>query len=309
MVKRILVLGSANVDFIFKIPRFHNPGETILGDDLVTAFGGKGANQAMAVRRLGAPVDFITKLGDDANGKSYGEYLVQNGFDKRFLMIDKSAPTGIAVIEITPEGENRIIVSPGANSNLLPEDLLRIPLDWQEVGAFVVQLESPLATVEKSIEMAKRKGVITILNPSPPRPIPAKTLALVDYLVPNETEAQILTGDRINGDEDIPNIASRLLRLGPKNVVITLGARGAFYKSHKKEIKARGFEVKPVDSTAAGDAFMGALAIGVVEARPIPDILRFANAAGALATTKLGAQPSLPIRSSIEGLLNRKISR
>ena len=128
MPKRILVLGSSNVDFILKIARFHNPGETILGEDLETTFGGKGANQAMACRRLGALVNFITKLGDDPYGKSYYQYLIQNGFNREFLLIDKKTPTGIAIIEITPKGENRIVVSPGANGNLLPKDLNKVSM-------------------------------------------------------------------------------------------------------------------------------------------------------------------------------------
>lgn len=306
MSKRILVLGSSNVDFILKIARFHNPGETILGEDLETGFGGKGANQAMACRRLGALVNFITKLGDDPYGKSYYQYLIQNGFNREFLLIDKKTPTGIAIIEITPKGENRIVVSPGANGNLLPKDLNKVSMAWQEIGVFVAQLETPLDTIKKALETAKRNGAVTLLNPAPPRPLSSEILSLVDFLVPNETEAQILTGYKIKKDEDFPKIASRLVGLGPKNVVITLGEKGAFFKNKEQEIWTKAFKVKPVDSTAAGDAFIGALALGITEGKPIFDILKFANAAGALATTKLGAQPSLPSRREVEELLGKR---
>ena len=305
MAKRTLVLGSSNIDFILKITRFHNPGETILGENLETTFGGKGANQAVACRRLGTAVNFITKLGEDPYGKSYRQYLTENDLNPDFLLVDPKAPTGIAVIEVTPDGENRIIVSPGANGNLLPEDLNPDSVVWQEIGIFVAQLEVPLDTIKKALEIAKGAGAVTLLNPAPPRPLTPEALSLIDYLVPNETEAQILTGCEIKEDKDLPRIADKLMEMGPENIIITLGEKGAFFKNRKQEIWVRAFEVKPVDSTAAGDAFIGSLALGITEAKPIADILKFANAAGALTTTKLGAQPSLPSRNEVERFLKK----
>jgi ribokinase len=303
MKGRILVLGSSNVDLILRIPRFHRPGETLTGENLVTAFGGKGANQAIAARRLGGDVAFLTKLGSDSFGESYREYLTQNGLPARFLLQDSKLPTGVALIELIPKGENRIIVSPGANGALSVKDLLKHQMLWKGVEVFVAQLETPLETVTKGLALAKGKGSLTLLNPAPAVPLPPKVLSLVDFLVPNEWEAQTLAGMKMKGKKDLPAMARRLLAKGPGNVVITLGAKGLYFRNRDEEIWMDAFRVKAVDSTAAGDAFMGALACGLAEGKPIREVLLWANAAGALATTKLGAQLSLPRREEIERLL------
>jgi len=306
MAKKILVMGSANVDFILKIPRFHEPGETIIGENFVTAFGGKGANQAGAAKRLGGRTALLAKLGADPYGKSYYRYLTQNGFEKKFLLMDEKIPTGIALIEVSSDGENRIIVSPGANGALRPKDLENFLSAFQEAGVFVAQLETPTRTVLNGLKIAKKTGTVTLLNPAPAVPIPQELFSFVDYLTPNETEAEILTGVKIKKEKDIAEAAAKLLERGVKNVVITLGGRGAFFKSREKEIRAEAFRVNPVDTTAAGDAFVGAFACGLAEERQIPEVLEFANAAGALTTTKLGAQPSLPSRSEVETFLKKK---
>ena len=303
MKGRILVLGSSNVDLILRIPRFHHPGETLTGENLVTAFGGKGANQAIAARRLGGEVVFLTKLGNDSFGESYREYLTQNGLPARFLLQDSKLPTGVALIELIPKGENRIIVSPGANGALSVKDLLKHQMLWNGVEVFVAQLETPLETVTKGLALAKGKGSLTLLNPAPAVPLPPKVLSLVDFLVPNEWEAQTLAGMKMKGKKDLPAMARRLLDKGPGNVVITLGAKGLYFQNRDEEIWMDAFRVKAVDSTAAGDAFMGALACGLAEGKPIREVLLWANAAGALATTKLGAQLSLPRRKEVERLL------
>ena len=294
MTRRILVIGSANVDFILRIPRFHKAGETITGENLTTAFGGKGANQAIAVKRLGGEVTFLTAMGEDAHGKAYRKYLVQNGFNRKFLLTDRKMPTGMAFIEVVPEGENRIIVSPGANRTLSPLHLKKAAKIWAGVRVFVAQLETPLETVQAGLEMARRRGILTILNPAPARSLSSRTLSKVDFLVPNETETQEITGKRINGEEDLAKAAAKLLGRGVKNVVITLGGKGVFFKNRYEEIRMEAFRVKAVDTTAAGDAFVGALAWGLAEGRDVEDVLLHANAAGALTATRLGAQPSLP---------------
>jgi ribokinase len=304
MQKKILVLGNSNVDFVFRIPRFHQPGETILAESLVTVFGGKGANQAITAKRLGGNAIFMTKVGNDHYGKSYRQYLIENGFDQKLILEDKKLPTGMAVIELTPKGENRIIASFGANGALLEGDLIRLHRYWKGIEIFVTQLEIPISTVEKGLMMAKEQGTLTLLNPSPPIQLPPHILSLVDFIVPNELEAQILTGIKWKGDEDIRKIATRLLEMGPKNVIITLGPKGLFFKNSNEEIWMKAFRVNVVDTTAAGDAFMGALACGLSENRPIQEILRFANGAGALATTKLGAQPSLPFKKDLKDFLH-----
>jgi len=309
MAKKILVLGSSNVDLILRIPRFHDPGETIIGENLVTVFGGKGANQAIASKRLGGKVGFITKLGMDFYGKSYRHYLIENGLPRKFLLQDKKLPTGIALIEVNPQGENRIIVSPGANSFLSTKDLKSFTQVWKGIRVFVAQLEIPLQTVSLALQAAKNQDALTLLNPSPSIPLPSALLSLVDFLVPNEWEAQSLTGIKMKRDQDLPKMAKSLLSRGVKNVVITLGPKGLFFKNREEEIWMEAFRVKAVDTTAAGDAFMGALACGLSEGKPIPEVLRFADGAGALATTKLGAQPSLPRRKDLESFLNKQGKR
>ena len=303
---KILVLGSSNMDLILRIPRFHNPGETILGENLVTAFGGKGANQAIASKRLGGKVSFITKLGTDPYGHTYYKYLIANGLDPKGILKDRECPTGVALIELNPKGENRIIVSPGANGVLTPEDLRRLTPAFNGTKVFVTQLEIPLATVKTALRMARRNEAITLLNPSPATLLPKELFASVDFLVPNEWEAQFLTRIKMKKEGDIPKIAGRLLRMGVKNVVITLGPKGLFFKNEKEEIRMEAFQVKVVDTTAAGDAFMGALACGLSEGQPIQEALKLANTAGALATTKLGAQPSLPRQQDLERFLRRQ---
>ena len=300
MAKKILVLGSSNIDLILQIPRFHHPGETITGKNLVTAFGGKGANQAIASKRLGGDVIFVTKFGNDHHGKSYRRYLAENGLRPDTFLGDHKNPTGMALIELTPNGENRIIVSPGANGSLSVNDLKRLSRYWRGVDIFVTQLETPIPTVKMGLKMAKEQGALTLLNPSPPVSLPSNTLSLVDFIVPNEVEAQLLTGIKWKEDEDIRKIAKRLLEMGSKNVVITLGSKGLFFKNEAEEIRMKAFKVKVIDTTAAGDAFMGALACGLSEGKSAREVLRLANAAGAFATIKLGAQPSLPQREELD---------
>jgi ribokinase len=302
---RILVMGSSNVDLILRVPRFHNPGETITGENLVTAFGGKGANQAIAARRLGGEVLFLTKLGNDSFGESYRKYLTGNGLPPRFLLQDKKLPTGVAAIELIPGGENRIIVSPGANGSLSVKDLQKHHAAWRRVGVFVVQLEIPVNTAQEGLLLARKNGSLTILNPAPAIPLPAKVLSLVDFLVPNEWEAQSLSGIKMKGKKDLPRIGQKLLDRGVKNVVITLGAQGLYFKNRNEEIWMDAFRVEAVDTTAAGDAFMGALAWGLAAEKSIGEALKMANAAGALAATRLGAQPSLPNRRELERFLGK----
>ncbi len=299
----ILVLGSSNIDFILTLPRFHHPGETIQAHRFSTAFGGKGANQAVAAKRLGAEVIFVTKLGNDFYGKSYRYYLNQQGIPKKYLLMDKKTSTGIAFIELDSKGENRIAVFGGANHHLLVNDLKRVCHLWRKMKVFVSQLEIPIPTVIWGLRTAKKYGALTILNPSPPLPLPSKFLSLVDYLVPNELEAQILSGIRFHKASDLSKMAKKLLSTGAKNVIITLGPKGLFFKNDEEEIRMEAFRVKVLDTTAAGDAFVGGLAFGLAEGHPIYESLRIASAAGALATTKLGAQPSLPSKRELLQLI------
>ena len=307
MAKKILVLGNSNVDFVFKIPRFHHPGETMLADSLGTFFGGKGANQAITAKRLGGNVQLITKVGNDHYGKSYRHHLVKSGLNPKLILEDKELQTGTAAIELTAKGENRIIAFLGANGSLSVNDLKRLSRYWKGVGVFVTQLEIPLTTVERGLKIAKGHGALTLLNPSPSIRLSHDLLRLVDFIVPNEGEAQLLTGIKRKGDQEIIKMAKRLLNMGVKNVVITLGPKGLFFKNGKEELWMEAFRVNVIDTTAAGDAFLGALAISLSENKPIREALKFANGAGALATTKLGAQPSLPTRKELEAFLMKRM--
>ena len=304
MGKKILVLGSSNVDFVFKIPKFHQPGETILAQGQATFFGGKGANQAIAAKRLRGDVDFVTKVGNDFYGKSYRQHLIKNGLERKLILEDRKLPTGMAMIELTPKGENRIVSFLGANGSLSVKDLIGLQSCWRGIDVFVTQLEISLPTVEKGVNLAKDQRSLILLNPSPPAQRPPHFYSLVDFIVPNEMEAQSLTGIKWKGDRDIRKMAERLLKMGVKNVVITLGPKGLFFKNRSEEFWMKASKVKVVDTTAAGDAFLGALAVGLSENRPIHEALRFANGAGALATTKLGAQPSLPLRKELKVFLS-----
>jgi len=303
MRKKILVLGSCNVDLVFNIPRFHHPGETIMARGQGTFFGGKGANQAVSAKRLGGNVCFITKVGNDLYGKSYRRYLTKSGLDRKLILEDTKVSTGMAVIEVTPKGENRIVVSPGANGSLSATDLTALQSCWRGVEVFVTQLEIPLSTVERGLRLAKEEGALTLLNPSPPAQLPPHLLSFVDFIVPNEIEAQFLTRIKWRGDRDIRRMVERLLELGARNVVITLGSKGLYFKNRSDEIRMKSYRVKVIDTTAAGDAFLGALATSLAEKKTIQEALRFANAAGALATTKLGAQSSLPWRKELSSFL------
>jgi ribokinase len=259
----------------------------------------------MTSKRLGGNVCFITKVGNDLYGKSYRQHLIKNGLDRKLILEDRKLPTGMAVIELTPRGENRIIAFLGANGSLSGKDLKRLQSCWRGVEVFVTQLEIPLRTVEKGMRLAKHQGALTLLNPSPPARLSATLLSLVDFIVPNEVEAQSLTGMKWKGDRNLRKMAERLLEMGVRNVVITLGPKGLFFKNRSQELWMDAFRVNVIDTTAAGDAFLGALATGLSEKKPIQEALRFANGAGALATTKLGAQPSLPFRKDLGVFLSK----
>jgi ribokinase len=211
----------------------------------------------------------------------------------------------MAFIELIPKGENRIIVSPGANGSLSEKDLEGLVNLWKGVNVFVAQLEIPLPTVTLGLQMARGQGALTLLNPSPPVPLPSHILSLVDFLILNAGEGQSLSKMKMKRERDLRKIAQKLLMMGAKNVVITLGANGLFFRSRDEEIRMKAFRVKVVDSTAAGDAFMGGFACGLAEGKTIQEVLEFASAAGSLATTKLGAQPSLPFRKELETFLSR----
>lgn len=299
----VVVVGSANVDFTVQVDRAPKPGETIFGRDLLISFGGKGANQAVAARRAGAVVAFVGKVGQDQHGEQIRTHLERVGIGKAGLISDASCATGVAFILVEPDGRNQIVVASGCNYHLTPAEIeARDHLLTGEI--LLLQLETPVETVFSALRRAKEKGMRTILNPAPATHLPQDVFPLVDLLTPNETEASTLTGVAVEDRSGAEEAGAKLLAMGCGGVIITLGADGALWMSKDGAQHFPGFSVQPVDSTAAGDAFNGALAAALAEGSALEEAIPFANAAGAVATTRRGAQESLPDRAAILALVS-----
>ena len=301
--KKIVVIGSSNTDMVIRTPAIPRPGETVLGGEFFMAPGGKGANQAVAAARAGGDVHFIARVGDDIFGRQSLDGFIRDGIHIDRLIRDKAAPSGVALIIVGPDGENSIAVASGANARLSVEDVSQAKPVITSADIVLMQLESPLETVREAAEIASSAGVPVVLNPAPARALGDDILRRVAYLTPNETEAEILTGITLIKKSDLAKAADVLLAKGVKAVLITLGAKGVFVATAEKKEIVAAFKVIPVDTTAAGDAFNGALAVALAEGTPLLKAARFANAAAALATTRMGAQPSLANRAEIERLL------
>lgn len=304
MKKPIVVVGSSNTDMIIQLARIPRPGETILGGEFTSAAGGKGANQAVAAARAGGNVTFIARVGKDIFGEQASAGFRKDGINVNFVIADKTAQSGVALIFVARGGENSIAVASGANAKLTPADVKRAARVIRAAVVLVAQLETPLETVQAAAEMAANAGVKFILNPAPARALPDALLKLVSVLTPNETEAEILTGIKVTDEASAAKAANKLLTRGVKTVILTLGSRGAFIADASGQQLVRGFKVKAVDTTAAGDTFNGALAVALAEGESLPNAVRFANAAAAISVTRLGAQPSAPKRLEIEKFLN-----
>lgn len=302
--KKIVVVGSSNTDMVIRTQSIPRPGETVLGGEFFMTPGGKGANQAVAAARAGGEVHFIARVGDDIFGRQSLDGFVRDGIHIEPVVRDKEAPSGVALIVVGAQGENCIAVASGANARLGTEDVRRARGVITSADIVLMQLESPLETVEEAAEMAAAADVPVVLNPAPARPLGDEILRRVSYLTPNETEAEILTGVTLIQTSDLAKAADALLDKGLTAVMITLGAKGVYVATREKKELVPAFKVTPVDTTAAGDAFNGALAVALAEGKPLLEAARFANAAAALATTKMGAQPSLADRKDIEKLLS-----
>ncbi|MEE8224089.1 MAG: ribokinase [candidate division NC10 bacterium] len=299
----VVVVGSANLDFTIQVDRAPTPGETILGRDLLVSFGGKGANQAVAALRAGAGVTFVGKVGEDQHGEQIRKNLESVGLDGVGLLSDATCNTGVAFILVEAAGVNQIVVVPGCNYRLTPDELHS--RDHLLSGTILLlQLETPLETVFYALQRGKQKGMRTILNPAPATPLPHEIFPLVDLLTPNETEASTLTGTTVGERSRAKEAGARLLEMGCGDVIITLGAQGSLWVGKDGARHFPGFSVPAVDSTAAGDAFNGALAAALAAGKAMEAAIPFANAAGALATTRRGAQASLPDRPAIFSLLS-----
>jgi len=303
MSARVTVAGSLNMDLVVRAPRIPEPGETIIGGEFRTVPGGKGANQAVAAARLGAQVAMVGRVGGDAFGGLLLENLAAAGVDPAFVTRDPQAATGVALIEVDDAGQNSIVVVSGANMRLAPADVEAAAAAIGVADVLLLQLESPLETVTRAAQVARAQGVTVILNPAPARPVPDGLLGLVDVLIPNESETALLTGLPVGDQEQAQAAAAALRRMGVATVILTLGERGALLAYEGGAELFPAFDVTPVDTTAAGDAFVGGLAVALAEGRPLQEAVRWGNAAGALATTRLGAQPSLPTRQALEKML------
>lgn len=300
MSGHIVVVGSINMDLVVRAPRHPVPGETILGSEFHTFPGGKGANQAVAAARLGGSVKMIGRVGTDAFGGMMLATLQKDGVDTRYVKQTDSAPTGVALITVSDSGQNNIVVVPGANKLLSPDDIRAAEEAFEGAAVAVMQLEIPLETVAEAVRTARKHGAKVILNPAPAQPLPSDLLAQVNYLIPNESELSLLTGM-----DDIPGAAGVLKSAGISCLIVTLGSDGALVKDDQKDIRILPHRVSVVDTTAAGDAFVGGFAVALTQGKDTKEAAAWGNTAGALAVTKAGAQPSLPARADLEAFMDR----
>ena len=299
----ILVIGSFMMDLVVRTPRAPEKGETVIGESFSRFPGGKGANQAVSAARLSGKVTMVGKVGDDEYGNEAIETLKQERINTDYILRDYKHPTGVGVITLENSGDNRIVVIPGANLAYTEDELSTIKYLIKNSKILVVQLEMNLSMVHKAVTYAFMQQVPVILNPAPAQVLSDELLGKVTYLTPNETEAELLTGIKVRSMEDAENAGKVLLNKGVKNVIITLGENGALLVNHAGTYHVPGFSVKPYDTVAAGDAFNGALAVGISNGKPLIDVVRYANAVGALTVTKEGAIPSLPRIDEVEAFM------
>jgi ribokinase len=301
---QIVVIGSSNTDLVARVPRIPAPGETVSGGQFTIAGGGKGANQAVSAARLGADVIFVARIGDDLFGRRMLDALRQEALDLSYVAVDPEVASGVALIVVDASGENSIAVAPGANDRLSPADVHRARSTVESAQVVLLQLEAPVETVRAAVELAHAAGVRVILNPAPAPPPGAldDILPQVDVLTPNEGEVEALAGT----EGDVVAAARNLVARGVPAVVVTLGAGGALIATGDDTIHVPAFSVEAVDTTGAGDAFSGGLAVALAQGRSLAEAVRFGNACGALAATRPGAQPSLPTAAEVQRFLDRR---
>lgn len=302
----LVVLGSINADHILNLAAFPAPGETVTGNQYQVAFGGKGANQAVAAGRSGARIAFIACTGDDDTGERIRSQLVSDNIDVGPVSTIAGESTGVALIFVNGEGENVIGIHAGANAALSPALVEAQRERIAQASALLMQLESPIESVLAAAKIAHQHQTTVALNPAPARELPDELLALVDIITPNETEAEKLTGIRVENDDDAAKAAQALHNKGIKTVIITLGSRGVWASVEGKGQRVPGFRVDAVDTIAAGDTFNGALITALLEEKSLAEAIRFAHAAAAIAVTRKGAQPSVPWREEIDQFLHQQ---
>ena len=305
MAKPAIVVGSINLDLVARAASIPRPGETLIGDSFRTFFGGKGANQAVAIAKLGYPVTMLGNVGDDAFGEQLRTALRQAGVSIDAVSVMPGA-SGVALIVISSKGQNSIVVVPGANGLLTPEQLQRQSTLLQKAGVLLAQLEIPLESVEFLAGFAEENDIPLLLDPAPARALPATLLRRVTWLTPNETEAETLLNNPGLCAQDPIQAASELLKKGPRNVALKLGSRGCIVALADGTMEAvPAFDVEPVDTTAAGDAFSGGFAVGLMRGYTPKDAARFASAVAAISVTRHGAQPSMPTNDEVRSFLRR----
>ncbi|UCH62915.1 MAG: ribokinase [Fidelibacterota bacterium] len=297
---RIVVVGSSNTDMVIKMDRLPGPGETLIGDEFIMAAGGKGANQAVAAARLGGKVTFIARVGRDIFGQQAIEGFAKEEICTDFIVQDEVSPSGVALIFVDQNGENSIGVASGANGRLSTKDVSAAQVEFEAMNVLLLQLETPIETVRYAASSARKMGVMVILNPAPARPLDDDLLRNVTVLTPNESEAGLLTGVSVTDGASAEEAAKKLKQRGVKNVIITLGAKGALVVNEEGAQLVPSKEVQAVDTTAAGDAFNGALAFALAKGEPMIEAVRFANLTGALSATRMGAQPSMPTLEELQ---------
>lgn len=290
----IIVVGSANMDMVLKVRSFPRPGETIFGSTFGMFAGGKGANQAVCVARLGGNVHFLGKIGDDVLGQKLAVSMKEKGVCLDHLMVDRRVSTGVALITVDQAGQNEIVVVSGSNMLVHPHDISRKRRLFPGTRVVLTQLESPVETVLEALTLGRQFGAVTILNPAPAKKLPARLLQLVDYLTPNETETELLTGMRVSTRAATERAARKLLNIGVRNVIVTLGSHGSLLVNGEGSRMFPAHRVRAVDSTAAGDAFSGALAFSLANGNHHREAIEFANRVAAYTVTKMGAQASMP---------------
>ena len=296
-MKKIIVIGSSNVDMVMKTSHLPAPGETILGGEFLMNQGGKGANQAVAVRRMGGNLIFMAKLGNDILGRQSLEYFENEGIDTRYLTLTENAASGVALISVDSQAENSIIVASGANMLLNEQDVDRITEEMEEGDILLMQLEIPLQTVVYAAKKAFEKGVKMVLNPAPSCNLPQELFPYLYMITPNAIEAEMLAGMKLGTDAE--EVGKKLYEMGVKNVIITLGAKGCLIIEEGISYHVDAFKVKPIDTTAAGDTFNGALCVGLAEGMALKQAAVMASKASSIAVTRMGAQPSIPYRKEV----------
>lgn len=303
---KIVVVGSLHMDLTVRTEKIPRIGETMLGKQFIMSPGGKGANQAVAAAKLGAEVTLVGRVGADVLGRELIKNAKGNGIDTSYIVVDRETATGVALIMVDEKGNNIIAVASGADMRCCMEDIDRAEKVIKSSDTLSIQLEIPLPVVEYAIDKAFREEVKVILNPSPAQQLPDELLRKVYVLTPNRKEAEVLSGCKVTSVRAAKMVAEKIRKRGVENIIITLGRNGAIVATEQETVHVRGIEVNTVDATGAGDAFCGTLAVAISSGKELKEAVMYSNCAGALATTKIGAQEALPTTSELESFMKNR---